>query len=125
MRSFDANVMSGPDKERRHEPIIGSLHGLCCSRCNTELGAHRDEIEQLQSAARRVATNPDEGPTARQSVGAQLGHQPTPASVKQAEKQAQSRFAAILARARVLDAQGRHTQCMRAVADARRTLDMN
>jgi hypothetical protein len=85
----------------------------------------RDEIARLQSAARRVATNPDAGPAAPQSVGAQLGHQPTPESVKQAEKQAQSRFAAILARARALDARGRHAQCMHAVTDARRTLELD
>jgi hypothetical protein len=85
----------------------------------------RDEIAQLQSAARRAATNPDTGPTARQSVGAQLGHQPTPESVMQAEKQAQSRFAAILARAQALDARGRHAQCKRAVADARQMLELN
>jgi hypothetical protein len=88
-------------------------------------GACRDEIEQLRSAARRVANNPDAGPTAPQSVGAQLGHQPTPESVRQAEKRAQSRFVAILARARTLDARGRHAQCMRAVAGARRTLELN
>jgi hypothetical protein len=87
--------------------------------------ACRDEIAQLQSAARRVATTPDAGPTAPQSVGAQLGHQPTPKSVKQAEKQAESRFAAILARARTLDARGRHAQCMRTVAHARRMLELN
>jgi hypothetical protein len=40
MPSFDANVMSVVrSKERRHEAIIGSLHGLCCARRNTEVGA--------------------------------------------------------------------------------------
>jgi hypothetical protein len=87
--------------------------------------ASRDEIAQLQSAARRVATNPDAGPTGRQSVGAQLGHQPTPESVRRAEKQAQSRFAAALARARALDARGKLAQCKRAVADARRMLELD
>jgi hypothetical protein len=85
----------------------------------------RDDIAHLRSAARRVATNPDAGPAAPRSVGAQLGHQPTPESVKQAEKQAESRFAAILARAQALDARGRRAQCMRAVADARRTLELD
>jgi hypothetical protein len=33
---FTSGVQS---KERWHEPIIGSLPGLCCSRRNTELGA--------------------------------------------------------------------------------------
>jgi hypothetical protein len=77
--NFDLTGTQSTSPHLRHP---GSLHGLCCSQCNTELGARRDEIEQLQSVARRVATNPDEGPTAQQSVGAQLGHQPTPASVK-------------------------------------------
>jgi hypothetical protein len=87
--------------------------------------ACRDEIAHLQQAARRVANNPDAGPTGRQSVGAQLGHQPTPESVSQAEKQAQSRFAAVLARARALDARGKVAQCKRAVADARRMLELD
>ena len=88
-------------------------------------GPYRDEIAQLQSAARRAETVPGAAPTAPQSVGAQLGHQPTPQSVKQAEEQANSRVATVLSRAAALDAQGKEAECMRAAIEARRLLDLN
>jgi hypothetical protein len=40
-----------------------------------------DEIAQLEKAARQSESNPAAGPTASQSIGAQLRHQPTPESV--------------------------------------------
>jgi hypothetical protein len=84
-----------------------------------------DEIARLRLAARRFATIPAAGPTAQQSIGAQLGRQPTPDSVKQAEQWAQSRFAFVLVDAETLDAQGKHAECMQAVADAKRMLEPN
>jgi len=79
----------------------------------------------MQKAAHQSAANPATGPTAPQSVGAQLGHQPTPASVRQAEQQAQSSFEATLARARALDGEGRHAECMQIVADTMRMLELH
>ena len=77
-------------------------------------------IKQFESEIRRSATNPDAGPTAPQTIGAQLGHQPTPASVAQAEKRAQGAFAAALERAKRFDASNDRTACTRALTRARR-----
>jgi hypothetical protein len=81
-------------------------------------------IKQFESGIRRSATNPDAGPMAPQTIGAQLGHQPTPASVGQAEKRAQGTFAAALERAKRFDASGDRTACMRALTRARRLYNL-
>jgi hypothetical protein len=84
-----------------------------------------DEIAQLRDAVSRFASNPAAGPTAPQSLEAQLRRQPTPESVKRAQEQAQSRFAAALARGEALDAEGRHAECLQAITDAKRMLGLN
>ena len=58
--------------------------------------------------------------TAPQSIGAQLEHQPTPASVEQAEARLQKKFAAAMARAKRYDAQGNRLGCTRELAKAKR-----
>ena len=80
--------------------------------CTEEIAKFEDTV------SRRAAANPGAGPTARQSVGAQLSRQPTPSSVAQAEQHAQSTFAATLARAKTLDAEG-NAECMQALNEAR------
>jgi hypothetical protein len=57
--------------------------------------------------------------TAPQSVGAQLEHQPTPASVKAAQARLQKTFAA-MARAKLFDAQGNREGCTRELTAAKR-----
>jgi hypothetical protein len=86
-----------------------------------QAGPCSDEIAQL----RRAAGSSSGRVTAPQSVGAQLGHQPTPGSVQQAQHAAQSSFTALLARAEVLAAEGEHAECMEAVATAKRMLELN
>jgi hypothetical protein len=73
---------------------------------SADAGPCSNDIAQFEAAVRRSAGNPDVGPFARQSIGAQLGHQPTPGSVKQAEARAQTTFEGALARAKRLDARG-------------------
>jgi hypothetical protein len=51
---------------------IASAHAGPCS----------DAIAQVQAAANQSTGNPAAGPTAPQSIGAQLGRQPTPESVQ-------------------------------------------
>jgi hypothetical protein len=82
------------------------------------------EIERLQSEAANSSARTISGPTAPQSVAAQLGHQPTPASVERAQRDAQSRFADMLARAQILHSQGKRAACMKAVANARQMLEL-
>ena len=84
-----------------------------------------ESVAQLRAEARQSAGNPAVGPSAPQSIGAQLGHQPTPSSVLRAEQSAQSSFAVLLAHAEALDAEGRHAECMQAVASARRVLALD
>jgi hypothetical protein len=45
---------------------------------------------------------------APQSIGAQLGHQPTRGSVKRGDAKAQKSFDAALTRAKTLDEKGKH-----------------
>jgi hypothetical protein len=86
---------------------ITSAHASACS----------DEIVQLEKAMseKRAAA----APTAPQSIGAQLGHQPTPESMRRAEAAATTGVDDILNRAKTLDAEGKTKECMDLVATAR------
>jgi hypothetical protein len=66
--------------------------------------------------------NPIAKPTTAHSVDAQPHHQPTPRSVRTAEETAQSMFAAILARAKMLAADGRTAEYIQSLAEAKRLL---
>ena len=79
-------------------------------------GPCSEKIAQFEQAVRQSAGNPNAGPMAPQSIGAQLDHQPTPGSVERA----QATFAATLARAKRLDARGNRAGCTRALAAAKR-----
>jgi hypothetical protein len=80
-------------------------------------------IARLGAELRAASANPALGPSGRQTVGAQLGHQPTPASVARAEASARARLAAALARAKALDARGKRAACAKIVKRARLMLD--
>jgi hypothetical protein len=69
-------------------------------------GPCAQEIARLQPLVRDSNDNPFIGPTDRQTIGAQLHHQPTPASVERAESQANANAAAVLQRAMTYDAAG-------------------
>ncbi len=45
-------------------------------------------IARFEAAVRQSANNPNAGPVARETVGAQLGHEPTPASIARARAKA-------------------------------------
>jgi hypothetical protein len=81
-------------------------------------------IAQFEQAVLQSANKPDVGPMARQSIGAQLDHQPTPGSVARAEARAQTTFEASLARAKRLDARGDRAGCTRALAAAKRMYNL-
>ena len=78
-----------------------------------------DEIAKLEQAIQQSGNNPAAAPTARQSVGAQLGYQPTPDSVRQAELASKKRLVAILNRAKAFAAKGKSKKCMELVGTAR------
>jgi hypothetical protein len=92
---------------------VTSAHASPCS----------DEIAQLEKAARLSESNPAVGPTASQSIGAQLRHQPTPESVRHAEVDSRAGLDAILTRAKALDAEGKTAECMELVGTAKLKLE--
>jgi hypothetical protein len=81
------------------------------------------QISQLERQIRQIeATAPPGGggePSAPQSVGAQLHHQPTPGSVQSAERQANADGRAAIDRARRADAAGDAGACAKALTEAR------
>jgi hypothetical protein len=76
-----------------------------------------EEIAQLEKAISEKSAAA--APTAPQSIGAQLGHQPTPESMRRAEAAATTGVDDILNRAKTLDAEGKTKECMDLVATAR------
>ena len=102
--------------------IVAAVFGLGITSAHA--GPCTSKIAQFEQAVRQSAGNPNAGPMAPQSIGAQLGYQPTPASIKRAEQQAQAAFAATLARAKRLDKQGNRAGCTRALAAAKRMYNL-
>ena len=97
--------------------ILGAT--MCSSVAPAYSGPCSSEISQFETAVRQSAGNPNAGPTLPQSVGAQLDRQPTPASIKRAQKQAKRLFERTLARAKRLDGRGDRAGCTRALAEAK------
>jgi hypothetical protein len=93
---------------------------LCLGFAPANAGPCTTAIAQFERAVRQSSGNPNAGPMAPQSIGAQLNRQPTPDSVKRAEERAQATFAAALARAKRLNARGDRAGCTRALAAAKR-----
>jgi hypothetical protein len=84
----------------------------------TQAGPCTEGIARLEAEVRAVQNLPDDGPSAPQSVGAQMEHQPTPESVTRAKRQARAGFVSILARAKKLDTQN-DPACADVLAEAR------
>src|SRR5881392_299966 len=89
-----------------------------------EAGPCTKQIAAFEQSVRASGKNPDAGPTAREGLGAKLGHQPTRKSVQQAEQQAQETFDQALARAKALDAQGKRAACMQALSRAKNLFEL-
>jgi hypothetical protein len=97
---------------------------ICVSTVSALAGPCTADISQLENTVRNSTPNPVAGPTGQQTIAAQLGRQPTPESVAQAEEQAKARVESTLSRARALDTQGRGAESKRALREARLLLDM-
>jgi len=95
--------------------LVGAVLGLTAA--NASAGPCTSDIAEFEAAIARSQGNPLAGLSAPQSVGADLGHQPTPASVKAAQKKT---FAATMARAKRYDAQGNGPGCTRELTAAKR-----
>jgi hypothetical protein len=107
--------MSNP---RMTAALVGAVLALAAP--NAWAGPCTSDIADFEAAIARSKGDPLAGLTAPQSVGAQLSHEPTPASVKKAEARLKSRFAAAMARARRYDAQGNRLGCTRELTAAKR-----
>jgi hypothetical protein len=90
-----------------------------------QAGPCANQISQVEQAIRSAQIKSGAGgvgagePSAAQSVGAQLHHQPTPGSVQSAERMAIADGDAALERARKADAEGNVAACTRALAEAK------
>jgi hypothetical protein len=66
-----------------------------------------------------VSSSAKSGPTAPQSIEAQLHHQPTPETVRNAEREANADAAAALQRARQADTDDNPAACVKALNEAK------
>jgi hypothetical protein len=108
----------------RYLAIALASAALSLGIASAHAGPCTSAIAKFERALRQSGNDPGAGPTARQSIGAQLGHQPTPSSVKRADDRAQTKFATALARAKRLDASGNRSGCTRALAEAKRRYEL-
>jgi len=76
-------------------------------------------IAEAEQSIGRLASGPASGPTATQSLRAQLHHQPTPQSVERAASTAHADAEAALDRARKANAEGDIAACTKAVDEAK------
>ena len=86
---------------------------------NAQAGPCTARIAEIERFVQSSAPGPDTGPSAPQSVGAQLHHQPTPGSVEGAEHRARADGLAALDRARKADAAGDAAACAKAIEEAK------
>jgi hypothetical protein len=77
------------------------------------------QIAQLEQQFRHTTLSARSGPTAPQSVEAQLHHQPTPDGVQNAESKAKADAGAALQPSRQADADGNAIACATALDDAK------
>jgi hypothetical protein len=96
--------------------LAAALAGLAAP--SAQAGPCGAEIARFEQAVRQSAGNPNAGPIAPQSVGAQLDREPTPASIRRAQARAWAAFRAQLAHAKRLDARGDRAGCAAALARA-------
>jgi len=92
---------------------------LVAGGANAQAGPCTAGIAEIERYIQGTAPGPTTGPTAPQSVGAQLHHQPTPGSVEGAEGKARADGLAALDRARKADAAGDAAACKSALEEAK------
>lgn len=78
----------------------------CFGMLSAQAGPCGSDIARFEQAVRQSAGNPNAGPIAPQTIGAQLDREPTPSSIRRAQARARAAFGAQLAHAKRLDARG-------------------
>ena len=94
----------------------GSCDTAQAGPCTAQIAQVEQQIRQAQAKGQPGGAG---APSAPQSVGAQLHHQPTPGTVAGAEDKARDAATAALANARAADAAGDAAACARALGDAK------
>jgi hypothetical protein len=110
----------------RGRPVIATLIAsviVGAPIASAQAGPCSGAIAQFEQAVRSSARTVHAEPTAPQSIGAQLHHQPTPESVGHAEGMAQAALEQALSRAKTLDAEGNEAECMQALSHAKLMFD--
>jgi hypothetical protein len=122
MRSPPAGMYRGGGAPQSLTPASRSLVGLLAlvlaGASAAQSGPCAEQIAQLERQVANIAPSPQSGPTGPQGVGAQLHRQPTPGSVAQAERVANTDADDALARAKKADAEGNAAECTVAVQRA-------
>jgi hypothetical protein len=101
-----------------NRPVVAALFvsvALLLSITSVDAGPCTTAIAKFEKAVRQSANNPEAGPTAPQSIAAQIEYQPTRGSVKRAEERAGAAFEAVLTRAKRLDARGDRAKTAKAI----------
>lgn len=96
--------------------VLASATTCRAGPCTAQIAQVEQQIAQAQ------ANRPESGagqPSAPQTLGAQLHHQPSAGSVENAENKATTGSAAALDRARKADAAGDAAACHKALSDAK------
>jgi hypothetical protein len=117
---FELGVACPPTRSRvvmlAAVAFVGAAAEAHAGPCATQISQVEQQIRTL------AAASPPGGagdPSAPQSVGAQLHHQPTPGSVQSAEQAANADGEAALARARKADDEGNVSACAKALTEAK------
>ena len=92
--------------------FLGAVTAAHAGPCTTQ-------IAEVERYIQRSSSSAVSGPTAPQSIGAQLHHQPTPGAVQSAESKARADAEAALDRARKADAAGDAAACTKALDEAK------
>jgi hypothetical protein len=96
--------------------LMGGVASSQAGPCSTQIAQVEQQVSALQAAP--PASGAGE-PTAPQTLGAQLHHQPTPGSVEHGEHIANADADAALDRARKADAENNADDCEEALRRAR------
>ena len=112
--------------QRRLLGIVGAAGAVWLGGVGTaHSGPCTTQIAALEQQINTTPPGPESGPTAPQTLGAQLHHQPTPGSVEHGEYVANKDGDIALERARKADVRGDAKACNDALNEARHLYGMD
>jgi hypothetical protein len=93
---------------------------LLCGSGAAHSGPCTPQIEKLEQQIGHASSSAKSGPIAPQSIEAQLHHQPTPETVRDAERKANANVLSALQRARQADSDDNSAACTKALNEVKR-----